>query len=574
MGNNGPNQEFIVKRNPSRPGRALRWWRSAAVAATVALGAASCSSTAAPSSARRSPPPTFTEPATPTPTPTPSPTGGPTTPAGAPKVVPAPASLTATGATFTLSAGSRIRTPAGSAEAAQVGNYLATLLRRSTGYPLPVRSDGRPAGHGDIVLVFTAPGRLGAEGYQLTATDDEVTIRAATPAGLFHGVQTLRQLLPARVDSPRVRPGPWVVPGVVITDQPRFAWRGAALDVVRHFYTVAEVERYIDLLALYKINTLHLHLSDDQGWRIAVTGWPKLTSVGGRTEVGGGAAGFYTQDEYRQIVRYAQQRYVTVVPEIDMPGHVNAALVAYPELSCDGTPRAPYTRIGGPLESLCVGKPVVHQFLEAVIGQLAALTPGRYLHVGGDEVRAMGAADYAAFTTMVEKIARAHGKTPVGWQEVAAAGPVPGTVVQYWNTNTPPDAVRAAAAAGHPVVLSPAAHVYLDMQYHAGMRRGLHWAGYVTVHDAYDWDPATLLSGVAEHSVLGVEAELFSETLPTFDDVEFMAFPRLAAVAEVGWSPQSARDWDSFRQRLAAQGPRWTELSVDFYRAPQIPWPG
>jgi hexosaminidase len=488
-------------------------------------------------------------------------------------VIPAPSSARrADGADFALARSTRILTPPGSPAVARVGAYLAGLLRRSTGYPLPVAGAG-PGERGAILLETTGDAQLGEEGYELAVTDDAVTLRAHRPAGLFRGVQTLRQLLPAAIEHPTVQPGPWRVPAVRIVDRPRFAWRGAALDVARHFFSVDEVKRYIDLISLYKLNVLHLHLTDDQGWRIAVDGWPKLTSHGGRTEVGGGRGGFYSKQDYRGIVRYAQDRYITVVPEIDAPGHVNAALASYPELNCDGRAAQPYTGVEVGFTSLCPDKPVTYRFLDDVIGELAELTPGPYLHIGGDEARTVPEDRYASFVERVQRIVRAHGKRAIGWQETAQAELLPTSVVQYWDTGSSPEAVRKAAERGTKVVLSPASKVYLDMKYDAGTRLGLEWVGHVEVRDAYDWDPAKLLDGVGERQVLGLEAQLWSETLRSVRDMEFMAFPRLPGVAEVGWSPASSRDWDGYRHRLAAQAPRWSAMAVNYHRSPQVPWP-
>jgi len=488
-------------------------------------------------------------------------------------VIPAPASARrAAGPGFALDTSTRILSPPGSPAAARVGAYLAGVLRRSTGYPLPVASAGGEGERDGIVLETTRDGQLGDEGYELEVSAVAVTLRARGAEGLFRGVQTLRQLLPAKVEDSTVHRGPWRVPAVRIVDRPRFAWRGAALDVARHFFNVDEVERYIDLISLYKLNVLHLHLTDDQGWRIAVDGWPKLASHGGSSEVGGGRGGFYSKQDYERIVRYAQDRYVTVVPEVDVPGHVNAALSSYPELNCDGRAPRLYTGTSVGFTSLCLDKPVTYRFLDDVIGELAALTPGPYLHVGGDEAKTVPGDRYARFIERVQGIVRAHGKRAIGWQETAGASPPP-PVVQYWDIAASADAVRRAAQRGSKVVLSPASKVYLDMKYDAGTRLGLEWAGHVEVRDAYDWDPAKLLDGMGENDLLGVEAQLWSETLRSLRDMEFMAFPRLPGVAEVGWSPASSRHWDGYRRRLAAQAPRWSALAVHYHRSPQIPWP-
>jgi hexosaminidase len=488
-------------------------------------------------------------------------------------VVPVPVLVQAAkGTWFTLGEATRIRTPPG--EAARVGEDLAASLGPATGYRLPVAAGGEPARAGDIALEFTTNDRLGDEGYELEVTKEAAIVRANRPAGLFWGTQTLRQLLPAGIDSPARQPGPWRIPGGRITDHPRFPWRGAALDVARHFFGVEEVKRYLDLMARYKLNILHLHLTDNQGWRIAIQRWPKLATVGGRTEVGGGPGGFYTQQEFAEIVRYAKDRHVTVVPEVDVPGHTNAALASYGELNCDGRPTKPYTGTDIFPSSLCVDKPVTDRFLKEVFGELAAITPGPYLHIGGEEAERLIPDRYAAFVERVQRIVRGHGKRVIGWQEVAAAKLLPDTVAQYWGSPfVPPDAVQEAARRGTKLVLSPASKAYLDAKYDEETQLGHAMFGYVEVRNAYDWEPTTLLEGVGEDDILGVEAQLWTETVDTLDEVEFMAFPRLPGIAEVAWSPPTTRDWEGFRRRLAGHGPRWEAMAVNYYRSPQVPWP-
>jgi hexosaminidase len=499
--------------------------------------------------------------------------GGPPSPSGVQlAVIPVPVSLQAAGSGLTLSATTRILTPPGSPEAGRVGDYLAAVLRRSTGFPLPVSEAGPAACRRDVCLALEAGGGLGDEGYRLEVSSDGARLVAAHPAGLFRGIQTIRQLLPARVERATLQAGPWTIPGVGVVDHPRFAWRGVSLDVARHFLTVAEVERYVDLAALYKVNVLHLHLTDDQGWRIAIDGWPRLTEHGGSTEVGGGPGGWYSQADYAAIVHYAQDRYVTVVPEIDVPGHTNAALASYGELSCDGQAPPLYTDIGFGFSALCPERETTYTFLDQVIGELARLTPGPYIHVGGDESPTLSAERYAGFMERVQRIVQAHGKRAIGWQEITRARMVDSSIAQFWDTRSDAGTVREAARRGTKLVLSPATRAYLDMKYDPSTAVGLKWAGYVEVRDAYEWDPATLLPGVGDGQLLGVEAAIWGETIRSFRDVEFLAFPRLPGLAEVGWSPARARDWTSYRQRLAQHGPRLTALGVDFYRSPQVAW--
>ncbi|WP_328617499.1 beta-N-acetylhexosaminidase [Amycolatopsis sp. NBC_00355] len=498
--------------------------------------------------------------------------GGGSTASAAPvpfsSVVPAPASaVPASGVTFTLGSGVAI-----SADVAAIGEQLATTLRRSTGYTIPVHSP--PSGTDGVRLLLTgAPDSVGDQGYQLDVTASGVVVRARQAAGLFAGVQTLLQLLPPAAQGATTAAGPWVLAGGRITDRPRFGHRGAMLDVARHFFTVTQVERYVDQLARYKVNTLHLHLADDQGWRIVINGWERLATYGGSTQTGGGPGGYYTQADYAAIVAYAQARYITVVPEIDMPGHTNAALASYAELNCDGKARPLYTGTDVGFSTLCTSKEITYTFLDAVLGQLAALTPGQYLHIGGDEAASTKPADYKTFMNRVQQLTASHGKSAVAWHEVVNATPAAGTVAQFWDTTTSNSAVATATKNGTKLVLSPANHAYLDMKYTSSSPIGQDWAGLVEVEKAYDWNPGAYLSGVAESAVSGVEAPLWTETVKTSADVEYLAFPRLAAIAELGWSPQSTHDWTAFSKRLAAQGPLWKLLGLKYYKSPQVPWP-
>jgi hexosaminidase len=443
--------------------------------------------------------------------------------------------------------------------AVPVAEQFAAALRPATGFLLPVSRTG------DITLrIDTA---ISGEAYRLDVTDDRIDLGAGTPAGLFNGVQTLRQLLPPEIESGTVQRANWAVPGGRIDDRPRFAYRSAMLDLARHFHTPDEVKRYIDQITRFKINYLHLHLSDDQGWRIQIDSRPRLTAVSGApgTGVRGLGGGFLTKSDYRDLVAYAAERYVTIVPEIDMPGHVNAAQVAYPELTCDGVAPRPRIDIRVGYSSLCAGKETTYRFVEDVIRELAEMTPGPYLHIGGDEAHSTPHADYLTFQKRVLPLVRKYGKIPIGWQEIAAAGD-PDAIVQYWNHQKPLSRIE------NRVILSPADRTYLDMQYDLLTPGGLHWAGTTEVDDAYDWDPGSLLSAVPEESVFWVEAPLWSETLRDLADIEFLAFPRIVAVAELGWSPRASHDWHSFRVRLGAYGPRWTRQGVRFYQSPRVSW--
>lgn len=487
-------------------------------------------------------------------------------------LIPLPVSATSDGSnSFILTAATRIVTAQGSG-VTEVAGDLAAVLRPSTGFGFAVVQTGEVAPRNSVVLRLGTPdAKLGAEGYALTISENGVLLTANDAAGLFHGVQTIRQMLPASVESASPQPGPWRIPSGRIVDYPRYAYRGAMLDVTRHFFPVQTVERYIDELALYKVNMLHLHLSDDQGWRIAIDAWPDLAIRGGSTQVGGGKGGYYTKGDYIAIVQYAQAHFMTVVPEIDMPSHSNAALASYAELNCSGVAPPLYTGAKVGFSSLCVSKAVTYRFVDDVVGELAALTPGPYIHLGGDEAQATAASDYVTFVQKAQAIVEAHGKNLMGWAEIAKAKLAKGSVAQYWNTADHGVSARNAATQGVPVVMSPAAHAYLDQKYTPTTKLGLDWAGHIEARDAYAWDPDSV-AGTPTGSILGVEAPLWSETLHNLADIEYMAWPRMAGIAEIGWSPKAARDWNTYRTRLAQQAGRWATLGINFYRSPQIDW--
>lgn len=488
------------------------------------------------------------------------------------RIIPAPAAfeLHADGA-FVLDADTRIVADPALPDAARIAEHLAALLRPATGLALPV-SEGAGGGAANVIVLVHAPdgGDPGDEAYTLRVVPERITLSAAVPAGAFRGVQTLRQLLPARIESQEsvFTPGPWTAPACTVRDRPRFGWRGAMLDVARHFIPVHEVKQFIDAMALYKLNVLHLHLTDDQGWRIEIQSWPALARVGGSTQVGGGPGGYYTRDDYAEIVRYAQDRYITVIPEIDVPGHVHAALASVPELNAGGAAPAPYQGIRVGFSALPVESEAALRLVDDVLRELAEITPGPYLHIGGDEVESIPDEAYAAFIERVQESVARTGKRAVGWEEIAKSRLLPGTVVQHWKNDT----VGRVAKEGARLVLSPASRVYLDMKYDARTELGLPWAGYVEVRDAYGWDPASLLPEVEEADVLGIEAPLWTETVRNLTAAFYLVFPRLPAIAEVGWTPAAEREWEGFRVRLAAHAPRWRLLGINYHRSPQVDW--
>lgn len=461
-------------------------------------------------------------------------------------------------------------------EAGADATDATTVLHRTVGEPLglelPVQGDDVPLDPDVPTITFTsvdADADLGREGYHLTIAEGDVRIAARGRAGFGWAVQTLRQLLPAETFGTTGLDGTYALPVGTIRDIPGHSWRGAMLDVTRHFFDVDDVKAFLDEIATYKLNRLHLHLSDDQGWRIEIRSHPELAEVGGRTQVGGGAGGSYTQDQYRDLVAYAAELGIVVVPEIDLPGHTNAALNADPKLNCDGVAPDVYTGTQVGFSSLCIDLDYTYEWLDDVIGELAELTPGDWIHIGGDESHSTTDADYVRFVERATAIVADHGKIPVGWEEIGKADLAPPVVAQYWQDA---DTAQLGVAQGADVVLSPAPVLYFDMKYNADGPVGNKWAGYTDTREVYDWDPATALPGADAAQILGVEAPLWTELVTTRSEVQLMTLPRIPALAEVAWSPADARDWDDFAARLATHAARWDALTWTWTRDVGIPW--
>lgn len=517
-----------------------------------------------------------------------------------PALIPQPVEVTPQdGAPFALTASTRIIASGTGTDAAEL---LAGELRIATELPLPIRPHA--GGASSIVIDVReggAPDGHETEGYRLTVSERSIHVEASTREGAISGVRTLQQLFGSWATSDSAIAAPALsAPAVTITDYPRFDYRGFGLDVTRSFYDVEEVQQVIDRASRVKLNVLHLHLSDDQGWRIAIDGgsdtttgidYSRLTDISGKTamtydddgELMGtelGRSGFYTKADYADIIEYATAHGVTVVPEIDVPGHTNAALHAIPELNsagslpqpeggedvppADGTPHVGYS-------SLDVDNPASAVFVETVMRELAEMTPGPYLHMGGDESHSTPTEDYRSMVgTFAAEVAET-GKTVIGWNEFAAATLPANAVVQYWNGDaqqTADDVLRNDAR----VILSPASRAYAPQKAASDQEQGATWAcgGPCTIEDWYDWDPATQLPGVGEKRVLGVEAIHWGEWMRGLDQVDSFAWPRALATAELGWTPQSERHLGDFLERVEAYSPALQLAGMTPHPIPEI----
>ena len=509
-------------------------------------------------------------------------------------IIPKPVSVEAMGSFFELTNESTIyidRRFPDQTGVQQACEQLASRLRAASGFQIEIKwtDEVPPAGNIFIEYPIRSKAPFRKEEYELVIGSELIHINAEEPDGVFYAFQTLRQLFPPQVEGDNVQSTPWKIATGVIRDYPKYAWRGSMLDVARHFFSVDDVKRYIDLISAYKMNVLHLHLSDDQGWRIEIKSWPNLTSHGGSTAVGGGTGGFYTQEQYKEIVAYAQSRFVTIVPEIDLPGHINSALASYGELNggtivpAEGAvkiteepilgeknkPTPLYTSIEVGWSTLRFEKESTFRFVGNVIRELSTITPGPYFHIGGDEAAATKKDDYIKFINRFREIVTANHKIMVGWEEIAQGNIDSAVVTQYWNQEK---YALLAIDKKSRLVMSPAKKAYLDMSYDSTSRLGLHWAAFIEVDAAYNWNPTTFLRNISDENMIGVEAPLWSETISTMDQIEYMAFPRLPGYAEIAWSPEENRNWNEYRLRLATHGKRMEEMRIDFYRSPKVPW--
>ncbi len=505
-------------------------------------------------------------------------------------IVPRPAKMEVKSGHFLVGPKTRVMIESDSDAALAVAVNLAAKLRQATGYALELERPEKRK-YKNAILLRTSPSlaKLGNEGYRLSVTKDEVAIEAFAPAGLFYGIQSLYQLLPPEVERTVPVAGiSWTVPCVRIEDMPRFAWRGVHLDVGRHFFPKDAVKKYLDYLAMYIMNTFHWHLTEDQGWRIEIKKYPRLTETGAwrkeTTDDEVPYGGFYTQDEIREVVDYARERFITVVPEIEMPGHCLAALTSYPWLSCSGGPFQVATEWGIFYDVYCAGKDTTFEFLQDVLTEVIGLFPGAYVHIGGDEVpklrwqncvhcqariKAEGLANenelQSYFIKRIEKFLNSQGKRLVGWDEILEGGLAPNAVVMSWRGII--GGVEAAKS-GHDVVMTPTDYCYFDY-YQARYDEPKAIGGYLPLEKVYSYEPVPpeLTPQEARH-ILGAQANLWTEYMDNFSQVEYMLLPRMAALSEVVWSKKDQRDYQDFSRRIVPQYERLAAKEVNFRLPP------
>lgn len=514
-------------------------------------------------------------------------------------LIPQPVKVERRTGTFTLSGSTRLISSKSNKEIAEL---FAAMFKAPTGFLLQHALSGAA---GIQLLISKTPNVvLGNEGYTLDVTPGKITILANKPAGLFYGMQTLMQLLPKEIESPLVvKNKSWSVPCVKITDYPRFGWRGLMLDVSRHFFPKELVKKYINQLAKYKLNVFHWHLTDDQGWRIEIKSLPKLTGIAAwraprvglwwtRPPQGANEAatdgGFYTQEDVKEIVEYARSRFVTILPEIDVPGHSLAAIAAYPELSCTG--KTYKVNVGNLFytiddNALCPGNDQTYDFMKKVIDEVAALFPGEFIHIGGDECYKGFWKDCAKcqkrmkdeklqtveelqsyFIRRMETLVKSKGKKLMGWDEILEGGLAPEANVMSWRGM---DGGITAAKMGHKVVMTPSAKCYLDL-YQGDPAVEPPTYSMLTLSSCYSFDPVP--NGIPDPSlILGGQGNLWTESVPNYRQVEYMTWPRAFALAEVFWSPKGTRNWDGFIFRMEQQFARYDMALVNYARSAYDP---
>ncbi|MCX2739524.1 glycoside hydrolase family 20 protein [Pontibacter anaerobius] len=510
-------------------------------------------------------------------------------------IIPKPVKLTQQSGSFALGKDTKIFVDPKNNELRKIGEQLAQNIKEMTGMQPAVEQKVPAKGSSNYLhLTLSTPiDTLGSEGYTLEVAPDKIILAAKEPQGLFLGTQTIRQLLP-----PQPTTDPVSIPALSIVDKPRYEWRGMHLDVARHFFPVEFVKEYIDYLAMHKMNTFHWHLTEDQGWRIEIKKYPKLTEVGAYrngTLIGHNSdrpqqftderyGGYYTQEQIKEVVKYAQDRYITVVPEIEMPGHSVAALTAYPELSCTGGPFEVEKRWGIFDDVYCAGNEQTFTFLEDVMTEVLALFPSKIIHIGGDEspkarweecekcqkrIADEGLKDehelQSYFVQRMEKFLNTKGRTIIGWDEILEGGLAPNAYVMSWRGT---EGGIAAAKQHHYVVMSPGSHVYFDHYQGERELEPLAIGGLTTLERVYSFEPTPAeLTDEEKKYILGAQANVWTEYIPTTEHVEYMIFPRMSALSEVLWTPAAKKDWGDFQTRMQQQYKRYNAMGVNYARS-------
>ena len=486
-----------------------------------------------------------------------------------PSLLPKPVSYIPGTGQFTLTPNSSVYVAGNSQEETDeifnVAKLLVEKLNISTGFNIKIIKSNSPQAGSIYFTTVGGTSDQGNEGYRLVAETDKVTITAYKPEGIFRGTQTLIQLFPAEiVKSTIVTEVPWVIPSSTINDKPSYSYRGLMLDVARHFFTVDQVKRQIDLASQYKINKLHLHLSDDQGWRIEIKSRPDLITYGSISAVNRDPGGYYTQEQFKDIISYANARFIEVIPEIDMPGHTNAALASIPELNPTGVRAQPRYDTAVGYSTLMARSEATYDFVDDVISELAAISPSQYIHMGGDESHSTSAADYDYFIGRVASIVSKYDKKVVGWDPYDTSTGITSndSILQNWHCT--PTTGTSAISKGMKMILSPA-NAYIDQKYYSNSPLGLSWRGFINTNKAYNWDPTDFAPAA---SIYGIESTLWTETVVTQDNLDYMIYPRLIANAEVGWTPKSIRDWTDFKTRLYNHASSLQNKGIKYFADP------
>ncbi|MFA3784221.1 beta-N-acetylhexosaminidase [Melioribacteraceae bacterium 4301-Me] len=515
-------------------------------------------------------------------------------------IVPYPSQIISSDGNFVFNQQTRIIYDFENKKQSSIADYLATTLKKSTGYPFEFEKDTNNVKSNYISFNYIKDEQLGQEGYELTISPSKILIEANEDAGLFYAVQTLLQLLPPEVYSnTKVNNVNWSVKCLHVRDLPRYKWRGMHLDVARHFFPKEFIKTYLDILAMHKINIFHWHLTDDQGWRIEIKKYPKLTSVGAwrvdrenqewnkREPAKPGEkatyGGYYTQDDIKEIVEYAKDRFITIVPEIEMPAHAMAALAAYPQFSCTGGPfQVPVGQYWPITNIFCAGNDSTFIFLQNVLDEVIKLFPGKYIHVGGDEadksewkkcpkcqarIKSEHLKDEAElqsyFMKRIEKFLISRGKKLIGWDEILEGGLAPEATVMSWR------GIKGgieAARSGHDVVMTPTTFCYFDYYQGDPETEPKAIGGNLPLEKVYSFEPTPTDSLTEDQSkhILGGQANLWTEYVPTPSHAEYMLLPRLAALAEDVWTPKELKNYKSFLFRVNELVKKYEQLGWNY----------